>query len=106
MTYRVHVRSSAEADIERVVGWYEIEALAHLDSFEAELDQAMARIAVDPLVPRVLVAGARRMHLSRHPYELWYLVHEHIKTAEVIALVHDRQDLRATVARVAPSANR
>jgi hypothetical protein len=40
------------------------------------------------------------MHLNVFPYELWYLVHEHLEIIEIVALVHDRQEPAGTVARL------
>jgi plasmid stabilization system protein ParE len=71
LTYTVHVRAAAERDIERASDWYAVEAPEHVERFEAELDRAISRIVWRPLVPRVLVAGARRMHVAVYPYEVW-----------------------------------
>jgi hypothetical protein len=40
------------------------------------------------------------MHLNVFPYELWYLVNEHMELVEIVALVHDRQETASTVARL------
>ena len=103
MTYRVHVRAVAERDIERAGDWYAIEAPTHVERFEEELDDAIGRMVAHPLVPKVLVAGARRMHLNVYPYELWYLVHDELEVIEIVALIHDRQDTSTVVARLGPT---
>ncbi|MDQ6527198.1 type II toxin-antitoxin system RelE/ParE family toxin [Nocardioides sp. LHD-245] len=100
MTYTVQVRPAAERDIERAEDWYAIEAPDHVELFEKELDHAINRAVTHPLLPPALVAGARRVHLAIYPYEIWYLVHEHLRIIEVAALVHDRQNLDSVVARL------
>ena len=103
MTYQVHVRAAAERDIRRAIDWYAVEAPAHVEHFEEELAHAFGRVVSHPLVPKVLVAGARRMHLNVYPYEVWYLTHEELTLIEIIALVHDRQDASTMVDRLGPS---
>lgn len=103
MTYTVHVRAAAERDIERASDWYAVEAPEHVERFEEELDHTIARVVAHPLVPKVLVADARRMHLNVYPYEVWYLVHESLPIIEVVALVHDRQDPSTMVAHLGPT---
>lgn len=100
MTYTIRVLAAAERDIERATDWYAVEAPAHVERFEAELHRAIAKIAPHPLVPRVLVSGARRTHLEVYPYELWYLVYDDLRVIEIIALIHDRQDLSEFVSRI------
>lgn len=100
MTYTVHVRAAAERDIERACDWYAVEAPEFVERFVEELDHAIGRAVVHPLVPKVLVAGARRMHLRVYPYEIWYLVHDSLEIIEVVALVHDRQDTTTMTARL------
>lgn len=100
MTYTVHVRAAAERDIERACDWYAVEAPEFVERFVDELDHAIARTVAHPLVPKVLVAGARRMHLRVYPYELWYLVHEALEIIEVVALLHDRQDASTMTVRL------
>jgi plasmid stabilization system protein ParE len=86
--------------MERALDWYAVEAPAQVERFERELDRAVGRIVSHPLLPAILVASARRMHLDVFPYELWYLVHEHLGLTEIVALVHDRQETAGTVARL------
>jgi plasmid stabilization system protein ParE len=86
--------------MERALDWYAVEAPEQVGRFETELDRAVGRIVAHPLLPAVLVASARRMHLNVFPYELWYLVHEHLELIEIVALVHDRQETAGTVARL------
>jgi plasmid stabilization system protein ParE len=68
LTYTVHVRAAAERDIERACDWYGVEAPEFVERFVEELDHAIARTTARPHVPKVLVAGARRMHLRVYPY--------------------------------------
>jgi len=100
LTYTVRVRAAAERDIELAEDWYAVEAPAHVERFEDRLDRALTRVVAHPLAPKVLIAGARRMHLEVYPYDVWYLVHEELAIIEVVALVHDRQDTTDTVARL------
>jgi plasmid stabilization system protein ParE len=86
--------------MKRALDWYAVEAPEQVERFERELDRAVLRIVEHPLLPAVLVASARRMHLNVFPYELWYLVHEHLELIEIVALVHDRQETAGTVARL------
>ena len=86
--------------MERALDWYAVEAPEQVERLERELDRAVSRIVAHPLLPAILVASARRMHLHVFPYELWYLVHEHLGLIEIVALVHDRQETAGTVARL------
>jgi len=38
-----------------------------------------------------------RSHLNVFPHELWYLVHEELQLVEIVALVHDRQNLSLAI---------
>jgi plasmid stabilization system protein ParE len=86
--------------MERALDWYAVEAPEQIERFEREIDRAVRRIVAHPLLPAILVASARRMHLEVFPLELWYLVHEHLELIEIVALVHDRQETAGTVARL------
>jgi plasmid stabilization system protein ParE len=85
--------------MERALDWYAVETPEQVERFEKELDRAVSRIVAHPLLSAVLVASARRLHLDVFPFELWYLVHEHLELVEIVALVHDRQETDDTVAR-------
>ena len=84
--------------MERALDWYAVEAPEQIERFERELNRAVSRIVAHPLLPAILVASSRRMHLGGFPYELWYLAHEHLGLIEIVALVHDREEVTGTVA--------
>jgi plasmid stabilization system protein ParE len=86
--------------MERALDWYAVEAPEQIERFEREIDRAVRRIVAHPLLPAILVASARRMHVEVFPFELWYLVHAHLELIEIVALVHDRQETAGTVARL------
>jgi plasmid stabilization system protein ParE len=100
LTHRIVVRQAAEADLNRARDWYSVEAPNVVPRFEAELDAAFQRIAETPRQFRTVVRDARRAHLRVFPYEVWFREHEQLRIVEVIAVVHDRQDLARFQGRV------
>lgn len=100
MTHQILVRQAAEVDLNRARDWYTLEAPHVVARFEAELDAVFQRIADTPRQFRTVVGDARRTHLRVFPYEVWFREHEEIQVVEVIAVVHDRQDLARFQQRV------
>jgi plasmid stabilization system protein ParE len=100
LTYRIVVRQAAELDLVRARDWYIAEAPQVVPRFESELDAAFQRIGAAPRQFRTVVRDARRAHLRVFPYEIWFREHEQLQVVEVIAVVHDRQDLAKFQERV------
>ena len=100
MIYSILVRAAAEHDLNRARDWYSIEAPHYVSRFEAEIDAVFQRVIEAPLRFRQVVRDARRAHLTVFPYEIWYRVHEDHQVIEVMAVVHDRQDLARFEKRV------
>jgi plasmid stabilization system protein ParE len=86
----VIVQPEAEADLGDAFRWYENKrsGLGHEMIDEAAL--AFSRIAENPLRPRALHRGTRRVRLRRFPYEVLYIARG--DRVFVLAVLHERRN--------------
>lgn len=102
MSYTLLVRPVAERDLAEARAWYLEQAPHVVDRLEQSVDDVFRRLVEAPFRYRTIVRDARRVHCAVFPYEVWYRVHENRHVIEVVAVVHDRQDLAVFSSRVDP----
>ncbi len=100
MTYTLRILEVVEREIERASDYYLAEAPEHVDLFEDEVGATLERISRQALVPRIVHNRARAAHLNVCPYTILYVVHDELELIDVVALVHDRQDVTGVLPRL------
>lgn len=92
MTYRVRLTRNAQRDRDRILAWYDAEAPDQSERFIDEFYATARRLVDYPRSSPELRGGARRANLHVFPYQLWYRVDDEAEEAEIIAVLHHRQD--------------
>ena len=78
--------------------WYDGQRQGLAAEFRGAVDDAIARIADNPLMYPERYRGNRRAVLRRFPYVLWYRLHANFVI--VLACVHGKRDPRSIRARL------
>lgn len=78
--------------------WYDTQRQGLRTEFRDVVDEAIARIADNPLMYPERYRGARRAVVRRFPYVLWYRWYDTFVV--VLACVHGKRDPRAIRARL------
>lgn len=90
MTFRLLVRSSAQAEIRNAWQWYEERKLGLGDRLEFALDGVFDRICDNPFQYQEIYPTVHRAPLGDFPYGVFYRVHGNV--VSVIAFFHARRD--------------
>ena len=98
MKLPVRLTASAIADIEQARDWYERQNLGLGVNFVQQVDEAILRIAANPLLFQKAVQDVRRARVQRFPYGIFYRVE--MDELVVIACIHHRRDRKLLQARV------
>ena len=80
----------AEADIERVMVWYEQRREGLGGRFHNRAMQAIEKIKQSPLGHSKVIKNARKVELQKFPYALWYIVEP--DESVVIGCLHGKRD--------------
>ena len=83
---------AAETDIADAVKWYERRATAVGVRFIAELDEAVGRVAANPMQYPVVYKNVRRALLRRFPYALFFRIREDV--IQVLGCFHTSRSPR------------
>jgi toxin ParE1/3/4 len=86
---QVIISPPAKADIRKASLWFEAARPGLGTKFVESVDQAVAKIARNPLTFRKVRGENRRVNLERFEYALFYRVE---REAIVVACVHSRRD--------------
>jgi plasmid stabilization system protein ParE len=92
LTLPVFLRRAAELDLTAIEDWYDSQREGLGAEFRQAVDEAITRIAANPLAYPERYRGARRVLLRRFPYVLWYRPFESLVV--VLACVHGKRDPR------------
>jgi plasmid stabilization system protein ParE len=88
---RVSFRSEAEAEVLETRDWYEGRRPGLGAEFRAALDEAIERLADNPMQFRLVRGETRRAILNRFPYAVYFRA---IDKEIVILAIHGRQQPR------------
>jgi plasmid stabilization system protein ParE len=91
MSYRVVVRSRAEADMAAAAKWYEEQSPGLGTEFLRAVEGCIASVARNPAMFAILYRNVCRALLRRFPYGIFFLLTDDCIT--IIACLHGRQDL-------------
>ena len=98
MTQRLVVRAAAEADVLEVALWYEQRSPGLGTEFLRAVDVTLAEIARMPARYPLVHGDARRAHLRRFPYGVYFVATPDL--VSVVACMHARRDPRRWEERV------
>ncbi len=90
----VRLTHVAESDIAEAAAWYEAEREGLGVQFVDRVQQAIDRIAENPMGYAKVIEDARRAPLEQFPYGLWYRVEP--DESVVIACLHGKRSPRLT----------
>lgn len=97
MNAKIIVQPEAEADLTEAFHWYQARRTGLGVEMIDEAGLAFSRITENPLRPRELHRGTRRVHLRRFPYVVLYITRgNHVF---VLAVLHERRSPRLFRAR-------
>jgi toxin ParE1/3/4 len=99
VSYRVILRTDAEADVASAYAWYEERSSGLGAEFMRAVDACMASVGRGPEFYQLVHRGARRALLRRFPYALFFFVVGGT-LVEVVACLHTRRDPRQWLERV------
>lgn len=92
MTLPVGLRAEAEAEFDEAFDWYDARQAGLGPAFAAEVQRVIDRIAINPLIHRVVFADIRKAVVRRFPFCVYY--RPHTDRVEVIAVFHTSRDPR------------
>jgi toxin ParE1/3/4 len=98
MSRLVVFTAAALAETTDALEWYGFRSQKLRERFEEELDDAVARVAENPLQFRMIYKGVRRTLLHRFPYRLFFRVLP--DRVQVIACLHTSRSPRRWQRRV------
>ena len=98
MTQPLVVRAAAEADVLEVALWYERRSPGLGTEFLRAVDVTLAEIARMPARYPLVHGDARRAHLRRFPYGVYFVATPDL--VSVVACMHARRDPRRWEERV------
>jgi len=92
MSYRLSIRSAAEADIAETAHWYDDRQPGLGEAFVGEVDRALARVLENPLAFPVIYrrSAVRRILTDRFPYRIFFSLWGK-DTVVVHAVLHGRR---------------
>ena len=98
MNYQLVVRRSTKADVRSAARQYELQRPGLGREFVAEVDEALSRVADNPLQYQVLYREARRAIVHRFPYGVFYRIEA--SNIVVFCVSHLHRDPASWKARV------
>jgi plasmid stabilization system protein ParE len=98
VNYQLVVRRSTKADVRSAARQYELQRPGLGREFVAEVDEALSRVADNPLQYQVLYREARRAIVHRFPYGVFYRIEA--SAIVVFCVSHLHRDPTSWKARV------
>jgi plasmid stabilization system protein ParE len=94
MSYRLHIRAEAEADVTEAAQWYEQRSPGLGEEFVAEVDQTIKQVLENPHAFRVIHSRyeLRRALMDRFPYRIFFTLKG--DTIFIHAVLHGHRDDR------------
>ncbi|MFL5328865.1 MAG: type II toxin-antitoxin system RelE/ParE family toxin [Gemmataceae bacterium] len=90
MSLPIVLRDEAQAEFDEAFDWYDEQRAGLGIEFVAEVQKVFDRIAVNPLVHRVVLSDIRKGVVRRFPYCVFY--RPQVDRIEVVAVFHSRRD--------------
>ena len=93
MKRRVRYRPPAEADLQDVAAWYDVERSGLGGEFVAEIHHLTARVAENALQFPIVRGTIRRALMRRFPYAIFFVVENGVASILAVAHLHRAPDL-------------
>lgn len=90
MSFKVHLRPEAEADVEEAAIWYEKQRQSLGNEFLDEVLKSIKLISRNPKHYPVIYRQTRRMVIQRFPFNIYYRFE--VDSIVVIAILHGSRD--------------
>lgn len=86
MSFTVHIRPDAEADIEEAASWYEKQRPKLGDDFLDEVQCTLQILVENPYLYAVVHRNTRRALIHRFPFGVYYFIDQN--SIIIIAVMH------------------
>jgi len=90
MAYTVDFTVAAEADLDKIIEWYNQFDVALANDFLKRMNTVIQDIAKNPLLTQKIYKSYRKSNISRFPYKLIYRVEK--QAIIIIAITHHKRN--------------
>ncbi len=99
-SYNLLVSNEAYQDIDDAIAWYEKQAEGLGMDFIARFNDAKAFLQSSPLIYQKIESEFRTMRMNKFPYAVYFVVDESKKDVLIVAVWHERKDIRKLTRRI------
>lgn len=99
-SYKLLISNEAYQDIDDAIAWYEEQAEGLGMNFIARFNDARAFLQSNPLIYQKVAKEFRKIRMKKFPYAIYFAVDEDKKELIVVAVWHQKKDIRKLTRRI------